>query len=166
MFESIYWEQYKKAMALSGVVLPVHPPPPAQSAINMALDVVAQPVTIKQEPIPIVEQEYKVQGSPKPIPSCPAEEPEAVVDASPAPIKDEAMEVDERKEEAPVVASDDHTRIEPVDILPGNSSEGLARAEEGSTSSEQLQKNNLVENEQNAESRCSTGSNDDMWRPW
>lgn len=70
LFDSIYWEQYKKAMALSGVVAPIHLPPealPTTTAINIGGDVQAN---VAPELPPLSEGE---------------------------PIKEEAMEVDEPK---------------------------------------------------------------------
>lgn len=84
-------------------------------------------------------------------------------------IKAEPMEVDGPKEELNG-KSGVTNGAERVESVPGSSSsEGNNSSPTVDEEKAQLieqQKTNLMENEHNADSRCSTGSNDDMWRPW
>lgn len=173
LFESIYWEQYKKAMALSGVVplsvaLPLPPPDStAVAAINMSAEVPPQ-AAIKQEPqlTSAPEQEYKTSASQNGIKEEEEEEAEEV-----------QMEVDEPREEMMVVKCEIEsggTALEPGEFVPGQSSSATttegkrsncSSSRDGDSNSMEQKNNTLMENEYN-ESRCSTGSNDDMWRPW
>lgn len=154
-------------MALSGVVLPVHPPSHQTVPtvpVNMAMDVISPPVLIKQEHIvPLDQEEYRTETSPNTNANClPEESKEEVAREQ---IKEEAMEVDEVREETRV-KSDDNLDVGRDDVIAGNSTESISGPEEEGRSLEQQVKNELMENERNAESRCSTGSTDDMWRPW
>lgn len=147
-------------MALSGVVVPptAHQPPPSTGAINMAVDL-PEPGDIKQKGV--LESDFKSNGSPK------AMERQLVVSSD--AIKAEPMEVDGPKEELNG-KSGVTNGAERVESVPGSSSsEGNNSSPTVDEEKAQLieqQKTNLMENEHNADSRCSTGSNDDMWRPW
>lgn len=95
--------------------------------------------------------------------------PERVLETA---IKDERMEVDELREDEKSVTNGQTSGGGSEDIQHSATEARTAPDEvDGSNSSEQQQQQrhqtyDLLKNEQNMESRCSTGSTDDMWRPW
>lgn len=186
LFESIYWEQYKKAMALTGVVpqppfpaIPpqqqqqqqqLGPPPAAATAINMTMDTQPVPVIPPPPPMESVAMEGKSVDAFQ-IPNGGAEErqPEGEIKEE---IKDELMEVDELKVEVDTNGNSSSEVSDQKESLESqsNTMDLKSSPEEETISTEQQQqqrqKNNLMENEGNDESRCSSSSTDDMWRPW
>lgn len=166
-------------MALSGVIIPPTAIQPviggggvgvSPVAVNMALDL-PPPAVVKPEPVPMIgelhlQEQYKLSASPKAVEEQKSQQEQQIKE-------EEAMEVDEPKEEPKVEVPSNG--LEPGEIVPGHSAEDDNRSKEQKEQDEedenqslenQQKKNNLMENEYNAESRCSTGSQEDMWRPW
>lgn len=136
MFESIYWEQYKKAMALSGAVLPPTMTPTVAVAREVSPIATNAEASIHMEAAVPQDQFTPLQN----------------LQPTPDEVNNvERMDVDEpKREEAGLEETASHCNKDEIDAaeLPASS------------------KTELLQNENNGESRCSNSSNDDMWRPW
>lgn len=144
-------------MSLSGAVLP-QPITVGSPSIPAALNMTVDQLLTTSIATGNLEQAYETL------------QPTTITDsvAQQFPSKDDAMEVDEPKNEHLEITDESPKLCDPGlgVVVAASSTDVTVKSEEQVAVEFQRQKNSQLQNENNSESRCSSSSQDDMWRPW